>query len=313
MVTRLKSIIKKQPQLIILIVMFILFFFLIPSFGTDRNLLNVMKTAAISAFTCIGLSVVLIGGNLDLSVGSTMSLLCVLSITAQKYDPFLGVFVPVAAAIGIGLLNGIFVYRFRISSIVVTLGTMSILSGLALMPSDSMSVQGLAGTWYSNIAGTMVGPIPVYIIYFLLLVVGIQFLITKTLFGKSLFFLGNNKEASEIAGHNVGKTVILSFIICSLCVCVSAIVLSSRTMTANPIGGMGLEFEALTAVLLGGISLLGGKGSIMGTVIGVLLLSIIVNGMNLLGAAYEYQMMARGILILVAIIVDAIVRYKDVK
>ena len=311
--SRAIKVLGKQPQLIILIALLVLFFALIPSFGSERNMLNILKTTSITALTCIGLSVVIIGGNLDLSVGSTMSLLGVLSVSMQTVDPLLGILVPIGAAVGIGLLNGTLVYKFKINSIVVTLGTMSILAGIALMPSNSMSIQGVAGTWYSNIAGTMLGPIPIYVFYFVILAVVMQLILKRTLFGKSLFYMGNNKEAAAIAGHNVGKTVILSFVICSLCVGVSAIVMSSRTMTANPIGGTGLEFEALTAVLLGGISLIGGKGSIFGTVIGVLLLTIIVNGMNLLGAAYEYQLMARGILILVAIIVDAIARYRDAK
>ena len=310
MKSALMTLLKKQPQLIILITMAITFYFLIPSFGTERNLLNILKTLSILGFTCLGLSVVMIGGNLDLSVGSTMSCLAVFSVKMQTVSPILGIIVPIIAAIGIGVLNGGLVYKFKINSIVVTLGTMSILSGLALLPSNSMSVQGVPGTWYSNISGIMFGPVPIYIVYFIVLSVVIFLLLTRTRFGRSLYYMGNNAKAAEIAGHNVALTTTLSFVICSLCVCFAAIIQSSRMLTANPIGGLGLEFEALTAVLLGGISLKGGKGSVLTALVGIFLLTIIANGMNLFGAAFEYQLMARGILILTAIIVDAITRYR---
>lgn len=306
-------IIKKQPQLVILAAVFLVFTFAIPKFATAGNLMNVLKTASVMAFACIGLSVVLIGGNLDLSIGSQLSCLCVISMTMQRVSPVLGILVPVAVSVGFGVMNGVLVYRFKINSIVVTLGTMSVLEGLALLPSNAMSVQGLPGTWFSNIAGIMLGPMPVYVIYFTVLAAGMQFILTKSKFGRGLYYLGSNPEAARTAGHDVGRTTTLSFVICSLCISLSAIVQSSRMMTANPVGGTGLEFEALTALLIGGISLTGGRGNIVQAVTGVLLLTLIVNGMNLVGAAYEYQLMAKGILIIVAIVADAVVRYRDGK
>ncbi len=309
--TKTLNYIKKQPQLVLLVAVIIAFCIVIPSFATERNIMNVLKNASISSFAAIGLSVVLIGGNLDLSIGSQFSCLSVFCLSMQRVDPVLGIIVPLLAAVAFGMLNGILVYKFKINSIVVTLGTMSILSGLALVPSNSMSVQGVPGTWFNAIAGTNIGSLSIYVIYFVILAVVIGLVLTKTKFGKGLYYMGINKEASEVAGQNVGKITVLSFIVCSLCVAVSAIVQGSRMMTANPLGGVGLEFEVLTALLIGGISLSGGRGNIVNTVVGVFLLALIVNAMNLLGAAYEYQLIARGALIIIAIIVDTVVRYKN--
>jgi ribose/xylose/arabinose/galactoside ABC-type transport system permease subunit len=302
---------KNNTQLILLVLLIIAFAIWIPEFATSRNVTSILQQISITSLICCGMSVVLIGGNLDLSVGSAFSFLCVLCVKMQSINPVLSVVLTAGAAVLIGVANGYIIHRFNLNSIIVTLGMMSILSGAAKMLTDSMNVSGEPNTFFSDIADIRLGGLPFYVIIFIILAIFLEWMLRNTLFGKTLYYLGTNAEASKVAGQSVRSTTILSFVICSSCVAVAAFLQSARTMTASPIGGIGLEFTAMTAVLLGGVSLKGGKGSILGTVLGVLLLGVIVNGLNLKLVPFEYQKIAKGALILLAIAFNEKVKYKN--
>ena len=300
--------IKSNPQFFILIILIIGFSFLLPAFLTSRNLLSILRQVSTISLISFGLTIVMIGGNLDLSVGSTLSFLAVLSIRMQVINPLLGVAVPIIAAILIGFFNGYIVQKFNINSIIVTLGSMLILAGIALITSNSRSIQGTPGTWFSQIAEFSIYKVPMYVILFLIIAVIYEILLRKTLFGRSLIYQGTNRQAAILAGQNVNLTTIISFMVGSVSVAFAAIIMSSRMLTGNPISGQGIEFDALTAILLGGISLRGGQGNIFKTMVGVLLLAVIYNALNLFGVPFEYQNMAKGLLITIAIISDARLR-----
>ena len=162
--------IKSNPQFFILIILIIGFSFLLPAFLTSRNLLSILRQVSTISLISFGLTIVMIGGNLDLSVGSTLSFLAVLSIRMQVINPLLGVAVPIIAAILIGFFNGYIVQKFNINSIIVTLGSMLILAGIALITSNSRSIQGTPGTWFSQIAEFSIYKVPMYVILFLIIV-----------------------------------------------------------------------------------------------------------------------------------------------
>jgi ribose/xylose/arabinose/galactoside ABC-type transport system permease subunit len=305
------SFFKNNTQLILLIVLIVAFSVMIPEFPSGRNAMSILKQISITSLICCGMSVVLIGGNLDLSVGSTFSFMCVLCIKMQLISPWLSIVMMVLSALLIGFVNGYIVYRFNLNSIIVTLGTMSILSGVAKMLTDSLNISGDPDTFFSDIADINLFGLPFYVIVFIILAVVLAIILKKTMFGRNLYYQGTNPEAAKVAGFSVGRVTVSAFMVSSLCVAIAALLQSTRTLTASPIGGIGLEFTALTAVLLGGVSLMGGKGSIHGTVLGVLLLGVIVNGMNLMQVPFEYQKIAKGALILAAIIFNEKVRYRN--
>lgn len=294
-----------HPQILILIVMIIVLSIALPSFFTGENFLNIFKNMSTVAIITSGIAVVLIGGNFDLSVGSMFSLLCAVGILSQHINTFMAVLMPLVVALALGLLNGMLIYKFKISSIIVTLGTMAIFQGLTLIISKSSSVPAIPGTSYENIAGLRFFSIPAYIFVFIILAVVCEIALRKTKFGRGLYYMGVNREASMIAGHNEGVYIIISYMLSGTTVAIAAIIQSSRMLTANPIVGTGLEIEVLTAVLIGGISLLGGRGNVIQAIVGAMILAVIINGLNLFGAPSEIQNIVKGALILTAIILNA--------
>ena len=299
----LLNLLRTQTQLIILIIVFVFCAIAVPRFANNRTLVNILKTVATSGIVCVGLSVVIIGGNLDLSVGSVFSLMCVVAVKMQITSVALGLTVPIIVAIGIGALNGYLITKFRLNSIIVTLGTMSAYAGVALLYSPT--ILSRPGTFYQKISNSALFGIPTYVYIFFIIAAILQIVLFKTKFGRSLFFQGVNPEAAEIAGINRTRTTIISMIICSVCVAIAAILQTSRVGTGYPISGVGLEFSALTAVLLSGVSIKGGKGSALRTVIGVLMLQVILTSMILMDIKHDWQSIVKGALILAALWLDA--------
>jgi len=294
-----------HPQILILIVLIIVLSIALPSFFSGANFLNIVKNMSTVAIITSGVAVVMIGGNLDLSIGSMFSLLCVVGILSQHTSTFMAILMPIAVALLLGFLNGVLIYKFKISSIIVTLGTMAIFQGLTLIVSESSSVPAIPGTSYESIAGLRFINVPAYVFTFIILAAVCEIILRKTKFGRGLYYMGVNREASMIAGHNGGVYTIISYMLCGTTVAIAAIIQSSRLLTANPIVGTGLEIEVLTAALIGGISLLGGKGNVVQAIVGAMILAVIINGLNLFGAPFEVQNIVKGALILTAIILNA--------
>jgi ribose/xylose/arabinose/galactoside ABC-type transport system permease subunit len=294
---------RSQTLLLILIVIFIVCAIAVPGFGSERTMMNILKSAATIGLISLGLSVAVVGGTLDLSVGSVFSFMCVLSVKMQNTDPLLGIVVPLIVAVGIGCLNGYLITRFRLNSIIVTLGTMSVFAGIALLYSPTIMV--VPNTWYDKVANTQIAGLPSYVWIFFAVAVVLQIILFKTGFGKSLYYTGVNPDASEIAGINKNRTIIISMIICALCVAIAAILQTSHVGTGYPISGVGFEFDALTAVLIGGISIMGGKGSALRAVLGVIMLQAILSATLLIGLTHDWQSIIKGLLVLAALSLDA--------
>lgn len=215
---------------------------------------------------------------------------------------------PLIAAVVIGFLNGFIITKFKVNSIIVTLGSLSLYSGLALFYTNGAIIAGNTGTWYGVIGSNRFLGIPIHVYIFFIVAVIYQILLSKTSFGRKIKYVGTNTSASEIAGIRSNWVRTMAFIISSLSVAIAVLIYSSRMTTASPVTGVGFEFDAITAVVIGGTSLAGGKGSIFKTIIGVLLLAIIINILTLYNAPYAYQNIVKGILIIIAIIIDIRVR-----
>jgi inositol transport system permease protein len=267
-------------------------------------MINILKQVSIIGIISCGMTLVVISGCLDLSVGSVFSLLNVIIISLQGRSNILAITVAFSVAILIGLFNGIIITAFDMNSIIVTLGSLSLIGGLALLYTGGAIIHGVSDTWFSVIGKDRVFGIPIHVLVFLFIAVLYQILLTGTSLGKKIRYVGVNPEAARIAGIRTGKIQTLTFIISSLSVAVAAIIYSSRMATGSPVTGVGYEFSAITALVVGGISLRGGSGSIFGTIIGVLILAVIVNALTLYNVPYGLQNIVKGFLIIVAIIAD---------
>jgi inositol transport system permease protein len=301
---KFRDIIGKQSILFILVLLVLILSVTTPSFRTVGNMVNILKQVSIIGIISCGMTLVVIGGCLDLSVGSVFSLLNVIIISLQQRSNVLAITVAFIVAILIGLFNGGIITAFDMNSIIVTLGSLSLIGGLALLYTNGAIIHGTSATWFSVIGKDRVFGIPIHVLIFLFIALLYQILLTGTSLGKKIRYVGVNPEAARIAGIRTGKIQTLTFIISSLSVAVAAIIYSSRMVTGSPVTGVGYEFSAITALVVGGISLRGGSGSILGTIIGVLILAVIVNALTLYNVSFAYQNIVKGFLIIIAIIAD---------
>ena len=301
---------RNNSQLIILALLLLLFSVTIPSFLTEKNLVNILKQSTTLAIVACGLALVVIGGNLDLSVGSLLSLTLGVSLSLSNHNIALAVIVPLAIGCALGLLNGAIVGLFSVSSIIVTLGSLSVISGFVQFYRKGNIISGAYGSVLSNFTDMKLLSIPSYVLVYIGIALVYQALLVRTTFGRKLVYIGTNRDAAVAAGLNVRMVTIVSFVICSFSVALASILQGARLLQGSTNTGAGLEFDALTAILVGGISLRGGKGSIANAMIGVFLLATITNALALLNVPFEWRNISKGILILIAIASDAMLRWK---
>ncbi|TFG63228.1 MAG: ABC transporter permease [Spirochaetales bacterium] len=307
---KIVALLKQKPQLVLLIVIVAVLLIINQKFSTLSNFVNILKAVSVISIISCGLTLVVISGALDLSVGSMLSLLNVVSATLQLKSDSAAVWVPFVIALFLGLFNGLIVSKFNVNSIIVTLGSLSIFGGLALLYVNGAIIIGRTGTWYTWIGqGKLLG-IPSHIIAFLAIAVIFEIILSRTSFGRALHYIGTNGEAARIAGIKTGLIKTTAFIICALSVAVSSVIMSARMNSGSPVAGVGFEFDAITAIVIGGTSLAGGRGSIRNTVIGVLLLAVIINALTIYNVPFSFQAIVKGILIIVAITVDVKAREK---
>ncbi|MEX0624319.1 ABC transporter permease [Saccharospirillum sp.] len=279
-------------------------------FLNTRNLTNVMRQVSYTGIIAIGVTFVIIGGGIDLSVGSMVALVGVLLLYALNAvtDPVMAIVVGILVALGSGALfgvfNGLLVTRGKITAFIATLATMSIFRSVALYLTDAGEVVSRNPLFPDLGGGYWLGvPIPVWA--FLILAVGAHILLFYTRFGRHLCAVGANAQVARYSGIRVRSVILGSFTIAGACVGLSAIMLSSRLNSISPSdAGVLYELDAIAAVVIGGTALSGGKGSIWGTVIGALILGIINNMLNLLGVSPYLQGLVKGSVIIIAVLVQ---------
>jgi ribose transport system permease protein len=295
-----------------LIGLIIVMSFLSEYFLTVHNLMNITRQVSINAVLAIGMTFVILTGGIDLSVGSVLALSSV--ITAGLMSSGMNIALVLIIGIGVGtllgLLNGLLVAKGRMQSFIVTLGMMTIARGLTLIYSDGRPISGFDKSFRFLGAGHVLGiPVPVIIMFALLAVSYV--ILKKTPFGRYVYAIGGNEKATELSGINTDKIKIGVYAISGFLASISGIILASRLNSAQPIAGTGYELDAIAAVVLGGTSLAGGQGGIVGTIIGALIIGILNNGLNLLNVSSFYQLVAKGAVILIAIFLDTRSQKRD--
>ena len=281
-----------------------------PFFLTAANLVNVLLQAATVSIIAAGFTVVLIAGEIDLSIGSligmTGSVSAVLIIQAGYPVP-VGIAAGLLAGMAAGLFNGLVTVIFQIPSFVVTLAMLGMAQGAGLLLTNGRPVSGFPES-YSVIGQGRLGPIPLPIIIALVAYVAIHLLLSKTKFGVQVYAVGGSRRAAELAGIRVSRVIISCFVISGVCSAVAGIVLSSRLDAGNGNFGATNLLDAVAAAVVGGTSLMGGVGSVIGTLAGVLIISAIRNGLVLLNVQAFWQQVAVGAIIVLAVVINQIVR-----
>ncbi|MFO7316992.1 MAG: ribose ABC transporter permease [Bacilli bacterium] len=303
--------ISKLGPLIGLILLIIVVSIMNPSFLTISNIFNVLRQVSISAIIAFGMTFVILTGGIDLSVGSTLALTGAVaaSLLAGGTDPIVSMGVALILGLVLGAFNGVIITKGKVAPFIATLATMTIYRGLTLVYTNGKPISGLGDHASFQLFGKgyFLGvPIPVIttIVSFAIL----AFILHKTTFGRRVYAVGGNEEAAKLSGINADRVKIAVYAISGFLAALSALILTSRLNSAQPTAGESYELDAIAAVVLGGTSLNGGKGWIFGTLIGALIIGVLNNGMNLIGVSSFWQQVVKGIVILLAVLLD---RKKD--
>jgi len=299
----------QQKTLIALVVMIVVVSFLNPNFFTTGNILNILRQTAINAIMAVGMTLVILTAGIDLSVGSVLALCG--AVGASLIAAEMPIVVAVGAALGLGAvlgsLSGIIIAKGKVQAFIATLVSMTLVRGLTLVYTDgrpiSMGFTDTADAFSFIGTGYLLGiPVPIWI---MALTFGAAwYLLRHTQLGRYIYAVGGNESATRLSGINVDAVKVTVYGIAGFLSALSGLIVTSRLSSAQPTAGYGYELDAIAAVVLGGTSLMGGKGTIMGTLLGALIIGFLNNALNLLDVSSYYQMIAKALVILLAVLVD---------
>ena len=269
------------------------------SFLQMKNLVNVLRQATVVGVLSMGMTFVIIGGGIDLSVGSTMALA---SCIAAAYSTSTTA-IPLPLAIALGCLVGIVVAYLGVVPFIATLGMQYAVRGVALVYTGGRPINALT-TAFTNLGKGYAGPIPVPVIIFAIVALISWFFLAKTQFGRYIYAIGGNEKAALVSGLRVKQLKFLSYVINGMTAALAGILLAARVAVGSPTAGESYDLLAITAVVVGGTSNAGGTGGILPSIIGVFIVTVMNNGMDLLGISGYYQKIVTGVVVLLAVIID---------
>lgn len=267
------------------------------------NLVNVLRQASINGIISIGMTLVILTGGIDLSVGSVLALSVIIGASWMKQGAPVPLAVGGALAIGAGLgaINGLIITRGKIPPFIATLGMLTVARGLTLIYTQGQPVSSLPQSFLFIGAGSL-GPIPMPIVIFAITFIAGYILLTRTRLGQSIYILGDNPAAARLAGIPTDRVTVTVYTLSGLCAALAGLVLVARLNSAQPVLGVGYEFNAIAAVVVGGASFTGGEGNLIGTLLGTLLIETLNNGLNLLNVSSLWEQVVKGVVIALALL-----------
>ena len=278
-----------------------------PAFLTYTKIVNILRQISVVGIMAIGMTFVIATGGIDLSVGAVLALTGVISTSLVVDGSQTPLVLAILAGLGVGLLcgmfSGVFIAKLGVPEFIATLATMTIARGLCYVYTDGRPITGFRDD-YKVIGGGSVGVMPIPVLIFIVIIIIGIILLNFSKFGRQVLAVGGNEKAAIVSGINAARIKFICYALSGLASAIAGIVLSSRTQTGQPAAGEGNELDAITAVVIGGASLSGGSGSIIGTVIGMLIIGVMTNGLDLLNVSSYYQEVIKGIIILVAVLSD---------
>jgi len=310
-----KSFLNKYVLEGVLLIIFIALTIMSPSFLTMGNMLNVLRNISLQGVIAFGMTMVIIAGEIDLSVGSAVGLsgvivalttgLLVKAGISMEYGALIGIALALIVSVIVGLFNGWLLTYFKMPSFIITLGMMAVLFGVAAVLSKGFPVTTLP-KWYSKIGSGRIFSIPIPAIILVIVFAIVYMVMNYTKFGRSVYAVGGNPEAARLSGINVKRVKIIVMIVVQVLAALGGILVSSQVMAGAQTFGRGWELVVISSVIIGGTSLSGGIGKVWGTLIGLLFLGVIINGMTLLNINEYIQYIVRGSLILVAVLINTL-------
>ncbi len=301
------SVMSKYGIFVVLIILFVVLSFATNSFFTAQNLLNVLRQISINGILAIGVTFVIITGGIDLSLGSMLAFAGVVAASFAHPEPLYPVAMIVAIGVAVGALsgsvNGSLIAFFKIPPFIATLGMTTIAKGCALVFTDGRSVIDLSDQFKVLGQGT-VGIVPIPVIIFLAVIFLGFILLHKTRFGRYVYATGGNEDAANASGVNTRKVKFIVYTMAGALCGLAGVMLASRTSAGSPAAGVGYELDAIAAAVLGGTSLAGGRGAILATIAGALIMGVLSNGLDILNVSSYIQQIVKGIIIVGAVLMD---------
>ncbi|SEK52826.1 ribose transport system permease protein [Carnobacterium iners] len=302
-----KELIGKLGPLLALIVLVIFVTILNPGFVAPNNLLNLLRQVSTNALIAFGMTFVILTGGIDLSVGSTLALSSALMAggIVAGLDPLLAMVLAIIAGGLLGGFNGLLITKGKMAPFIATLATMTIFRGATLVFTNGNPITGIGDSFIFKFIGRgYLFGIPFPVVVMLICFAVLYVLLHKMTFGRKVFAIGGNEKAAFIAGIKSDRIKIAIYAISGMMASVAGIIITSRLNSAQPTAGQSYEMDAIASVVLGGTSLSGGRGRLIGTLIGALIMGTLNNGLNLLGVSSFYQQIVKGIVIIIAVLLD---------
>jgi ribose transport system permease protein len=299
---------KDKAIWIVFILMFIGFALASPRFLSSSNLFTIARQVSMYGIAAVGMTFVILIAGIDLSAGSTITIVnivCAFLMVKSGFSMTTAIICALLLAITIGVLNGFLVSTIRIPAIIATFATQTIFAGAAYLLSGGTPIYGFDER-FKIIGQGYVGPVPVPVIIMICCFAIGSFILNKTYFGRYFYAVGGNEEAAKLSGIRVGRIKYLVYALAGLFSGLAGIVMLSRTNSAQPTAGIGFEFDIITCVVLGGVSVTGGLGKISNVIAGVLIIGILTNGMVLLNVSTFMQMIVKGLVLILAVGFDCI-------
>ncbi|WP_226036079.1 ABC transporter permease [Aquibacillus saliphilus] len=302
---------NKMGIIVVVVLLCLLFSVLSSDFLTWNNIVNVARQTSISAILAAGMTFVILTGGIDLSIGAIVALAGVCAVSFSGFMP-----APLAIIGGItvgglaGYVNGILTSVSRLPAIIVTLGSMTYLRGIAYVVTGGYPLM-VESNFFKSIGTGYLGPIPVPVIIMIAVFAIAHVVLKYTSFGRNIYMVGGNEEAARLTGIKVTSSLTWVYTISGICAGIAGVILAARLFSAQPNAGMGYELDAIAAVVLGGTSLVGGVGFIVGSLFGALFMGVLSNGLTLLNVPYYWQLIIKGLVIVLAIYIDRVRRKKS--
>ena len=302
-----RDVFRQASTLLGCFVLFIVFSALTSSFYQPANLLDIMLQSAINAVIAVGMTLVIITRGIDLSVGSIVGLSSMVATGLMAHNLLLGIVAGLAVGLVCGALNGLLIAKLKLPDFIVTLGTLSVYRGAALIYTNGQPIYGLPQGFREAFGGQLLGvPTPVIIA---VVIAALAYLLVRfTALGEQIVAVGGNEEAARLSGINIDRVKIIVYTLSGLLSSIAGFILIARIGAAEPIGGNGFELQAIGSAVIGGASLFGGIGNPLGSLIGALTLGGLQNGLTLMNVPSFWQYVASGVVVILAVYVDRLAR-----
>lgn len=303
---KIKKIFEKNSSLIGLLILMLTITIVDYNFIKIRNLSNVLRQVSINGLIALGMTFVILTGGIDLSVGSIFALTgaVLAKMLLNGVNPIVALIFTLVLGAILGLINGILITYGKLQPFIATLGTMTLYRGITRVFMEGRPITGFKSKLVDNIGRGYILKIPIPTIILIITIFIVWFILRKTVFGKEVYAVGGNETAAKFSAININKVKLKVYTISGFLATLASIILASRLNSSQPNAGMGYELDAIAAVVLGGTSLTGGKGKVFGTVVGILIIGFLNNGLNILRVTSFYQDVVKGVVILFAVLID---------